>query len=93
MTEEKKDDIICGPYEIEKGGVKKTFCILTDNSVSMRTYNDSVLTKTKVLNNINFEEAMEKFQQKHLKKLNKGFKPSGKFATYRGNVLAEPKRV
>jgi hypothetical protein len=41
--------IFAGPYEITKANVKKTYVIMDDNSISVRTFKDNSLKKTKNL--------------------------------------------
>ena len=51
------------------------------------------MTKRKEFNNKDIEEAFKSLEDKHLKKINKGYKPIGKFSTYRGSAPVAKKVV
>lgn len=90
MQKVDSSNILCGPYEVQKADLVKTFCILADNKVSVRTYEGGSITKSKVLNCKDLEDAFKSLEERHLRKLKKGYKPYGKFSTYRGLAPTAP---
>jgi hypothetical protein len=90
MQKVDSSNILCGPYEVQKADLIKTFCITTDNKVSVRTYEGGAVTKNNVLDCKDLEDAFKSLEARHLRKLTKGYKPAGKFSTYRGSAPAAP---
>jgi hypothetical protein len=41
--------IFCGPYEIKKANVMKSYAILDDNTIEVRTFKDGNQTKARKL--------------------------------------------
>ena len=70
--------MICGPYELTKGDKKRSYCIMGDNSISVRTYHKDVFTKQKNIQKGDVMSCMDKFNEIHKHKLaNKGYTVAG----------------
>ena len=62
-------DYLCGPYEVTKNSRRKSFCIMMDNSISMRTYLGNVVHKNRSVKCTSLDAAMKKLEELHSHKL------------------------
>lgn len=81
--------IFCGPYEIKKANVTKSYAILDDNSIEVRTFKDGNQTKARKLPQSDLQVAIDELDNIHYVKVTKkGYKPDGNLAS-NSNVLGK----
>ena len=71
-------DIFCGPYEITKKNVKKSYVVLSDNTISVKTYKDNKEVKSKTFPQTDLQAAIDEVDNLHYNKVaKKGYKTDG----------------
>lgn len=55
----KTPESICGPYELFKGNEKTSYCIMDDDTVSVRKYVEDAVVKTTCIQKKNLTECLD----------------------------------